>query len=118
MVEGVKFNWVFFIFYIIYLFVEVFSNIFFKVIGVCFYFLFFVCGFGFVLLCIVFVKNFVGFMVVCLFLGVFEGGVMFGMVFFLSCFYKCNEFLFCIGIYVLVVFIVGVFGGFLVVVLF
>jgi hypothetical protein len=46
-------------------------------------------------------------------LGIFEGGAMPGMAFFLSCFYKRNELLFRIGIYVSGASIAGAFGGLL-----
>ncbi|VBB78425.1 Putative MFS transporter [Podospora comata] len=113
MVEGVKFNWALSIFYIIYLLVEVPSNILLKAIGARFYLPLLVCGFGLVSLCTAFVKNFAGLMVARSFLGVFEGGAMPGMAFFLSCFYKRNELLFRIGIYVSAASIAGAFGGLL-----
>lgn len=46
-------------------------------------------------------------------LGVFEGGAMPGMAFFLSTFYKREELLFRIGIYVSAASIAGAFGGLL-----
>jgi len=111
--QGVRFNWVLSIFYIVYLLVEVPSNVLLKRIGGRFYLPFLVCGFGLVSLCTAFTHNFEGLMVARVFLGIFEGGAMPGMAFFLSCFYKRNELLFRMGIYVSAASIAGAFGGLL-----
>ncbi|KAK4212153.1 high-affinity nicotinic acid transporter [Rhypophila decipiens] len=111
--EGLQFNWALSIFYIIYLLVEVPSNIILKKTGPKFYLPFLVCGFGLISLCTSFVQSFSGLMVARAFLGIFEGGAMPGMAFFLSCFYKRNELLFRIGIYVSAASIAGAFGGLL-----
>ena len=110
---GVRFNWVLSIFYIVYLLVEVPSNILLKRIGGRFYLPFLVCGFGLVSLCTSFTRNFEGLMVARAFLGIFEGGAMPGMAFFLTLFYKRNELLFRMGIYVSAASIAGAFGGLL-----
>lgn len=73
---GVRFNWVLSIFYIIYIFVEVPSNILLKIIGPKFYLPMLVVGFGFVSLCTAFVTSYEGLLAARAFLGVFEGGVM------------------------------------------
>lgn len=73
---GVRFNWVTSIFYIIYIFVEVPSNILLKAIGPKFYLPLLVVGFGLVSLCSAFVQSFEGLLTARAFLGVFEGGVM------------------------------------------
>jgi adenylosuccinate synthase len=73
---GYRFNWVTSIFYIVYMFVEVPSNIILKKIGPKYYLPLLVCGFGFVSMCSAFVKSFGGLLVARAFLGVFEGGVM------------------------------------------
>lgn len=73
---GVRFNWVTSIFYIVYIFVEVPSNILLKIIGPRFYLPLLVVGFGFVSMCSSFVKTFPQLLVARAFLGVFEGGVM------------------------------------------
>ncbi|KAK4124671.1 MFS general substrate transporter [Parathielavia appendiculata] len=110
---GVRFNWALSIFYIVYLLVEVPSNVILKRVGGKFYLPFLVCGFGLVSLCTAFVTSFEGLMVARVFLGIFEGGAMPGMAFFLSCFYKRNELLFRMGIYVSAASIAGAFGGLL-----
>lgn len=111
--QGYGFNWALSIFYIIYLLVEVPSNILLKRIGARFYLPLLVVGFGFVSICTAFVRDFGGLMTARAFLGVFEGGAMPGMAFYLSCFYKRNELLFRIGIYVSAASIAGAFGGLL-----
>jgi sugar phosphate permease len=109
----VRFNWALSIFYIVYLLVEVPSNIILKRVGPRYYLPFLVVGFGLVSLCTAFVTNFAGLMVVRVFLGVFEGGAFPGLAFFLSCFYKRNELLFRMGIYISAASIAGAFGGLL-----
>jgi len=110
---GVRFNWALSIFYIVYLLVEVPSNIILKWIGPRFYLPLLVVGFGIVSVCTAFVRDLGGLMAARAILGVFEGGAMPGMAFFLSCFYKRNELLFRIGIYVSAASIAGAFGGLL-----
>jgi len=111
--ENYKFNWALSIFYIVYLLVEVPSNMLLKKIGGRYFLPLLVCAFGFVSICTAFVTDFGGLMAARAFLGVFEGGAMPGMAFFLSCFYKRNELLFRIGIYVSAASIAGAFGGLL-----
>ncbi|KAK3937842.1 major facilitator superfamily domain-containing protein [Diplogelasinospora grovesii] len=111
--HGLRFNWALSIFYIVYLLVEVPSNILLKRIGARFYLPFLVCGFGLVSLCTAFVHSYEGLLGARAVLGVFEGGAMPGMAFFLSCFYKRKELLFRIGIYVSAASIAGAFGGLL-----
>ncbi|KAF1956605.1 MFS general substrate transporter [Byssothecium circinans] len=110
---GVRFNWVTSIFYIIYMFVEVPSNILLKLIGPKYYLPLLVFGFGFVSMCTAFVNSFGGLLVARAFLGVFEGGVMPGIAFFITCFYKRQELLFRVGIYVSAASMAGAFGGLL-----
>ena len=76
LLRGVRFNWVTSIFYIIYMFVEVPSNILLKIIGPRFYLPLLVVGFGFVSMCTAFVKSFEQLLAARAFLGIFEGGVM------------------------------------------
>lgn len=110
---GVRFNWVTSIFYIIYMFVEVPSNILLKIIGPKYYLPLLVVGFGVVSMCSAFVKSFAGLLTARAFLGVFEGGVMPGLAFFITCFYKREELLLRVGIYVSAASMAGAFGGLL-----
>ncbi|KAF2827607.1 MFS general substrate transporter [Ophiobolus disseminans] len=111
--HGKRFNWVTSIFYIVYMFVEVPSNIVLKMVGPKYYLPMLVVGFGMVSLCSAFVKSFQGLLAARAMLGVFEGGVMPGLAFFITCFYKRNELLFRIGIYVSAASMAGAFGGLL-----
>ena len=115
--RGVRFNWVTSIFYIIYMFVEVPSNIVLKIIGPKFYLPLLVCGFGLVSMCTAFVTSFSGLLTARAFLGIFEGGVMPGIAFFITCFYKREELLLRVGIYVSAASMAGAFGGLLATVL-
>ncbi|KIW84705.1 hypothetical protein Z517_00093 [Fonsecaea pedrosoi CBS 271.37] len=108
---GYRFNWALSVFYIIYLLVEVPSNILLKHIGPRFYIPGLVFGFGFVSLCTAFVKNFNELCVARAFLGVFEGGTMPGISFFLSTFYKRRELYFRVGIFISAASLAGAFGG-------
>ncbi|KAH7110087.1 major facilitator superfamily domain-containing protein [Dendryphion nanum] len=110
---GVRFNWVTSIFYIIYMFVEIPSNILLKIIGPKFYLPLLVVGFGVVSMCSAFVTSFSGLLTARAFLGVFEGGVMPGLAFFITCFYKRQELLLRVGIYVSAASMAGAFGGLL-----
>jgi sugar phosphate permease len=111
--KGVRFNWALSIFYIVYLLFEVPSNIVLKRVGPRFFLPLLVVGFGLVSMCTAFVTNFAGIMVCRSFLGVFEGGAMPGMAFFLSTFYRREELLFRVGIYVSAASMAGAFGGLL-----
>jgi MFS family permease len=111
--SGFNFNWALSIFYIIYLLVEVPSNILLTHIGPRYYLPMLVVGFGFTSLCTSFVKSFQGLLTARAFLGIFEGGAMPGMAYFLSCFYRREELLFRIGIYVSAASMAGAFGGLL-----
>jgi MFS family permease len=73
---GKRFNWVTSIFYIVYMVVEIPSNIILKMIGPKYYLPMLVVGFGFVSLCTAFVKSFEQLLAARAFLGVYEGGVM------------------------------------------
>ncbi|KAF2466617.1 MFS general substrate transporter [Lindgomyces ingoldianus] len=114
---GVRFNWVTSIFYIIYMFVEVPSNIVLKVVGPRFYIPLLVVGFGLVSMCTAFVRDFHQLLVARAFLGIFEGGVMPGIAFFITCFYKREELYLRVGIYVSAASLAGAFGGLLATVL-
>ncbi|KAL2873689.1 hypothetical protein SGCOL_011173 [Colletotrichum sp. CLE4] len=110
---GYRFNWALSIFYIIYLLVEVPSNIVLKRVGPRFYLPFLVVGFGLVSLCTAFVRSYEGLIVARAFLGIFEGGAMPGFSFFLSSFYKREELLFRLGIFISAASLAGAFGGLL-----
>ncbi|CAE6345769.1 unnamed protein product, partial [Rhizoctonia solani] len=72
-----------------------------------------VVGFGLVCFSTAFIKNFAGFIVVRILLGVWEGGMMPGVAFFLSTYYKRDELVFRIGIFSSASTLSGAFGGLL-----
>ncbi|KAF5529474.1 major facilitator superfamily transporter [Fusarium phyllophilum] len=72
-----------------------------------------VIGFGFVSICTAFVKSFAGLANARAVLGIFEGGTMPGITFFLSCFYKRNELFVHVGVFVAASALAGAFGGLL-----
>ncbi|KAI3393339.1 hypothetical protein diail_4420 [Diaporthe ilicicola] len=111
--KGLQFNWALSIFYIVYLTVEVPSNIILKRVGPRYYLPCLVVGFGLVSLCSAFTSSYPGLLVARAVLGVFEGGAMPGFAFYLSSFYKREELLFRIGIYVSAASMAGAFGGLL-----
>jgi len=80
--RGFKFNWALTVFYIIYIFVEVPSNVLLKRIGPKLWIPFLVAAFGAVSVGTAFVKNFNGLMVARAVLGLVEGGTMPGISFF------------------------------------
>lgn len=110
---GYRFNIATSIFYIVYLTVEVPSNILLKHVGPRFYLPGLVVGFGAVSVATAFVKTFDQLCAVRALLGIFEGGTMPGLAFFLSSFYKREELYFRIGIYVSAASTAGAFGGLL-----
>ncbi|GAB7328668.1 hypothetical protein MBLNU13_g00596t2 [Cladosporium sp. NU13] len=110
---GTRFNWALTIFYFTYIAVEIPSNIILKAVGPRFWIPFLVFSFGLISLCTAFVKSHTGLYVARAFLGLAEGGTMPGIAFFLSCFYKRNELLFRIGIFVSASSLAGAFGGLL-----
>ncbi len=83
---GYRFNWALSVFYIVYLLVEIPSNVLLKYIGARYYIPMLVMGFGFVSMCTAFVKSFSTLCVARAVLGIFEGGTMPGIAFFLSVF--------------------------------
>ncbi|KAF2088759.1 MFS general substrate transporter [Saccharata proteae CBS 121410] len=110
---GYDFNWALTVFFVTYILIEIPSNIMLKRVGPRAWIPFLTAGFGFVSLCIAFTHNFADLCTARAFLGIFEGGMMPGVAFFLSCFYKRKELLFRVGIYVSSASLAGAFGGLL-----
>ncbi|KAK6834557.1 hypothetical protein PG987_009251 [Apiospora arundinis] len=108
-----RFNIATSIFYIVYLTVEIPSNLLLKKIGPRFYIPGLVVGFGFVSMMTAFVTTYEQLCGLRALLGIFEGGAMPGIAFFLSNFYKREELYFRVGIYVSAASMAGAFGGLL-----
>ncbi|KAI9055970.1 hypothetical protein LZ554_000904 [Drepanopeziza brunnea f. sp. 'monogermtubi'] len=113
LVGNYRFNWALSIFYFAYLAVEIPSNILLKKIGGRFYLPSLVMAFGLVSMCTSFVQSYQGLYVARFFLGITEGGMMPGIAFYLSCFYRRHELLFRMGIYITGATLAGAFGGLL-----
>ncbi|KAG4282026.1 hypothetical protein FPRO06_10929 [Fusarium proliferatum] len=110
---GYRFNWALSAFYIAYILVEIPSNIILKKVGPKFYIPLLVTGFGLVSLCTAFVRSFASLLALRVLLGAFEGGTMPGIAFLLSCFYKRNELMLRICLFVSATGLAGAFGGLL-----
>ncbi|KAI1735103.1 major facilitator superfamily domain-containing protein [Xylaria scruposa] len=110
---GYRFNIATSIFYVIYLIIEVPSNILLKRVGPRWYIPALVLGFGAVSIGTAFVKTYEQLIGARVLLGIFEGGTFPGIAFFLSSFYKREELYFRVGIYVSAASIAGAFGGLL-----
>lgn len=111
--HGVRFNWAVSAFYITYILVEIPSNAILKRYGPRYYLPILVLGFGLISLCTAFVKSFAGLVVVRAILGIFEGGVMPGITFYLSCLYKPQELMLRVSFFLAAVGFAGAFGGLL-----
>jgi MFS family permease len=72
-----------------------------------------VIGFGIVSVCTAFVNDFAGLMVCRFFLGICEGGVLPGIAYYLSTFYRRKELLFRVSIFIMGSSMAGAFGGLL-----
>ncbi|CUA66797.1 putative transporter C1683,12 [Schizosaccharomyces pombe 972h-] [Rhizoctonia solani] len=110
---GYQYNIGLSIFYITYALSEVPSNLLLKRVGADKWIPILVTGFGLVCFCTTFIKNFAGFMVIRALLGLWEGGMMPGVAFYLSTYYKRHELVFRIGIFVSASSLSGAFGGLL-----
>ncbi|KAI1180779.1 major facilitator superfamily domain-containing protein [Nemania sp. FL0916] len=110
---GYRFNIATSIFYVIYLLVEVPSNIILKRVGPRWYIPSLVFGFGVVSIATAFVQTYEQLVGVRVLLGIFEGGTFPGIAFYLSSFYKRGELYFRVGIYVSAASLAGAFGGLL-----
>ncbi|KAG4424024.1 hypothetical protein IFR04_002866 [Cadophora malorum] len=113
LIGNYRFNWALTIFYFSYIVVEIPSNILLKKIGGRYYLPALVIAFGLVSMCTAFIDNFKGLYACRFFLGLAEGGMMPGIAYYLSCFYKRNELLFRMGIYITGASLAGAFGGLL-----
>ncbi|KAH8831300.1 major facilitator superfamily domain-containing protein [Flagelloscypha sp. PMI_526] len=111
--KGVQYNLGLSIFYILYSFSEVPSNLILKKVGADRWIPSLVLGFGLVCTCTSVIKDFSGFMGVRAMLGLMEGGMMPGVAYYLSTYYKRHELVFRICIFVSASSTSGAFGGLL-----
>lgn len=93
--------------------IEIPSNVFLKWVGAKIWIPFLVFGFGMCSLGCGFSKSYDGLLAARFFLGIFEGGTMPGIAFFLSCFYKRHELMTRVGFFISGSSMAGAFGGLL-----
>ncbi|KIO32902.1 hypothetical protein M407DRAFT_66176 [Tulasnella calospora MUT 4182] len=110
---GYQYNIGLSVFFIFYAVSEVPSNLILKHVGANIWIPTIVLFFGFVTLITAWVKDFSGFMAIRVFLGIAEGGMMPGIAYFLSTYYKRHELVLRIGIFVSASSMSGAFGGLL-----
>jgi len=110
---GYDFQYVQMVFYVMYLVVEVPSNFLLKKTG-SIWLAFLTIGFGATCLATGFIENKAGLYVVRFFLGALEGGLLPGIIFLMSKFYRRHELVFRIGVFLaLSPSLSGAIGGFL-----
>ena len=108
-----KFNIALTVFYITYVLIDVPSNWFLKRVGAGFYLPGLMVGWGIVGMCMGFVKSY-GALIACrLLLGLFEGGLLGGMILYLSMFYRRHQLLTRMGLFYCAAPLSGAFGGLL-----
>ena len=111
--DGNKFNIVLTVFYIPYILVDIPSNWLVKFFGAGTYLPALIIGWGIIGMCMGFVKSYAGLIVCRLLLGLFEGGLLGGMILYLSMFYRRHQMLFRMGLFYCAAPLSGAFGGLL-----
>ncbi|GAA6014489.1 hypothetical protein JCM10207_001625 [Rhodosporidiobolus poonsookiae] len=110
---GYQYNISLTVFYIFYACWEMPSNVVCKILGARIWLPLQVVAFGIICMCTAFVQNFGGFVVVRILLGIAEGGVLPAMSLVLSRFYKKDELVFRVALFVSAAALAGGFGGLL-----
>ena len=111
--SGNRFNIALTIFYIPYILIDVPSNWFVKRVGAGFYLPGLMISWGIVGLFTGFVKSYAGLLVCRFFLGLCEGGLLGGMVLYLSMFYRRHDMIFRMGLFYCAAPLSGAVGGLL-----
>ena len=110
---GNKFNIALTVFYVPYICVDVPSNWVLKYVGAGWYLPGLIVLWGIVGTCMGAVRSYEGLIAARFFLGLFEGGLLGGMVLYLGMFFRRNELLFRIGMFYCAAPLSGAFGGLL-----
>ena len=108
-----KFNVALTVFYVPYILIDVPSNLVMKGVGAGWYLPGLMIGWGVVSICMGAVKSYAGLITTRLFLGLCEGGLLGGMVLYLSMFYRRHDLLFRLGLFYCAAPLSGAFGGLL-----
>ena len=111
--DGDKFNIALTIFYVPYILIDVPSNWVVKYFGAGRYLPGLLISWGIVGMCTGFTKSYSGLLACRFFLGLCEGGLLGGMILYLSMFYRRHEMLFRIGMFYCAAPLSGAFGGLL-----
>ncbi|KAL8771426.1 MAG: hypothetical protein Q9209_003094 [Squamulea sp. 1 TL-2023] len=111
--DGTKFNIALTVFYIPYVLIDVPSNWVVKYFGANHYLPGLLIAWGVVGMCTGFVKDYGGLLACRFFLGLCEGGLLGGIILYLSMFYRRHELLFRIGMIYCAAPLSGAFGGLL-----
>lgn len=110
---GPKFNTALAIFYVPYICVDIPSNWLVKRVGAGYYLPGLVVGWGIVSIGIGFVRTYESLLAVRFLLGIFEGGLLGGMILYLSMFYRRHQLMRRIGLFYCAAPLSGAFGGLL-----
>ncbi|KAL8700175.1 MAG: hypothetical protein Q9201_005595 [Fulgogasparrea decipioides] len=111
--DGTKFNIALTVFYIPYIMIDVPSNWVLKFFGAGNYLPGLLIAWGIVSICTGLVKDYGSLLACRFFLGLCEGGLLGGMILYLSMFYRRHELLFRIGMFYCAAPLSGAFGGLL-----
>ncbi|KAH7402102.1 major facilitator superfamily domain-containing protein [Phaeosphaeria sp. MPI-PUGE-AT-0046c] len=110
---GTSFNVALLVFYIPYILVDVPSNLLVKKFRAGIYLPSLITAWGVVCFCMGFVSNFAGLIACRLFLGLFEGGILGGVIIYLAMFYRRHAMMLRNGLFYCAAPLSGAFGGLL-----
>ena len=111
--SGTSFNLALLVFYVPYILVDVPSNLLLKRARAGVYLPLLITAWGAVCTCVGFTKSFAGLVVCRVLLGVFEGGILGGVIIYLAMFYRRHEMLYRSGLFYCAAPLSGAFGGLL-----
>lgn len=111
--HGYDYNLVLTIFYIAYILFEIPCNLACKWIGPGWFLPIATIGFGVMTICMAFIQGMASAYAVRWFLGIFEAGMLPGIAYYLSRFYRRSELTFRLSLYVAMTPLAGAFGGLL-----
>lgn len=110
---GTSFNVALLVFYIPYILVDVPSNLLVKKFRAGVYLPSLITAWGIVCLCMGFITSFAGLIVCRLLLGLFEGGILGGVIIYLAIFYRRHDMMLRNGLFYCAAPLSGAFGGLL-----
>jgi MFS family permease len=110
---GTSFNVALLVFYIPYILVDVPANLVLKKVRAGIFLPALITAWGLVCLCMGFIKSYAGLIVCRLLLGLFEGGILGGVIIYLAMFYRRHQMLYRSGLFYCAAPLSGAFGGLL-----